>query len=281
MSLGTYNSKGNNKKNDYSPVTYSPVKFFNSESKIDPSTLNFSFWKSLLKVSITPLKVAQGSATEMDKDNVIDIYLSPMKAKLFFQYAEDFRNNPNKFTNVGIGTNKGIIYLTSGKTEFNIESLFVVIKLMNFDEGTVTSCIAYEFNRNNFGITDYTGGTEFNKNYDFAEFVEFDMFLDVIKSYVESVNYAIAATVVDNNKFDVARITGRIASIQEKLGIESGKKSYNGNSGNNNYWNNNGSSNLSSSSLNISSSSSNSNGPEQYDNLNQLVDDISSILVED
>lgn len=280
MSLGTYNSKGNNKKNDYSPVTYSPVKFFNSDSKIDPSTLNFSFWKSLLKVSITPLKVVQGSATEMDKDNNIDIYLSPMKAKLFLQYAEDFRKNPNKFTNVGIGTNKGIIYLTSGKSEFNTESLFVVIKLMNFEEGTVTSCIAYEFNRNNFGITDYAGGTEFNKNYDFAEFVEFDMFLDVIRSYVESVNYAIAATVVDNNKFDVARISNKIGSIQEKLGIETGKKSYNGSSNNSSYWNNNGSSNSSSSPA-MNTSSGSSNGPEQYDNLNQLVDDISSILVED
>ena len=37
MALGTYNNSGNNSKKDYSPTTYSPVKFFNSESKVDPS----------------------------------------------------------------------------------------------------------------------------------------------------------------------------------------------------------------------------------------------------
>lgn len=266
MALGTYN---NSKKKDYSPVTYSPVKFFNSESKIDPSTLNFSFWKSLLKISITPIKIAsEGSAPEIDKDNSIDIYLAPMKAKLFLQYANDFRNNRNKFNNVGIGTNKGIIYLTSGKNEFGVESIFVVVKLIDFEQGTVTSCIAYEFNRNNFGITDYTGGANFDKNYDYAELVEFDMFLDVISSYVSSVNYAIAATVVDNNKYDVSRMTTKITSIQEKLGIDTGKKS-GGGSNNNGYWNNNGN--------NSSSSSSSDSTPDQYDSLNQLVDDISSM----
>lgn len=277
MSLGTYNNS-NNKKKDYSPITYSPVRFFNSESKIDPSSLGFSFWKNLLKISISPMKnAAEGSVPEMDKDNSIDIYLSPLKAKLFLEYATEFRLDPNKFTNIGIGTNKGIIYLTSGKTEFGTDSLFVVIKLMDFEQGSVTSCIAYEFNRNTFGISNYTGGTNFEKNYDFAQFTEFDMFVETIFSYVSSVNYAIAASVIDNNKYENSRLNTKITSIQEKLGIDTNKKSsYNGGASSNNYWNNNGGSN-SSPNMNISSS----NSPEHYDNYNQLVDDISSMMVED
>ena len=268
MSLGTYNSNSNNKKKDFSPTTYSPVKFFNSESKVDPSSLNFAFWKSLLRISITPMKAkAEGSVPELDKDNSIDIYLSPMKAKLFLQYANDFRKDPNKFTNVGVGTNKGIIYLTSGKNEFGVDSLFVIIKIIDFEHNEILSCAAYEFNRNIFGITDYTEGANFNQNYDYAEFIEFDMFLDVISSYVSSVNYAIAASVVDNNKYDVSRLSTKITSIQEKLGIDFKKSS--GGVNNNSYWNNN------------SNKNSNNSNPEHYDNLNQLVDDISSMMVEE
>ena len=243
MSLGTYNSNTNNKKKDFSPTTYSPVKFFNSESSVDPSSLNFAFWKSLLRISITP-----------------------MKAKLFLQYANDFRKDPNKFTNVGVGTNKGIIYLTSGKNEFGVDSLFVIIKIIDFEHNEILSCAAYEFNRNIFGITDYTEGTSFNQNYDYAQFIEFDMFLDVISSYVSSVNYAIAASVVDNNKYDVSRLSTKITSIQEKLGIDFKKSS--GSVNNSSYWNNNGNKNSSA-------------NPEHYDNLNQLVDDISSMMVEE
>ena len=243
MSLGTYNSNSNNKKKDFSPTTYSPVKFFNSESSVDPSSLNFAFWKSLLRISITP-----------------------MKAKLFLQYANDFRKDPNKFTNVGVGTNKGIIYLTSGKNEFGVDSLFVIIKIIDFEHNEILSCAAYEFNRNIFGITDYTEGTSFNQNYDYAQFIEFDMFLDVISSYVGSVNYAIAASVVDNNKYDVSRLSTKITSIQEKLGIDFKKSSSGVN--NSSYWNNNGNKNSSA-------------NPEHYDNLNQLVDDISSMMVEE
>lgn len=276
MALGTYNNSGNNSKKDYSPTTYSPVKFFNSESKVDPSALNFTFWKSLLKISIIPMKnKSEGSVAEMDKDNSIDIYLSPMKAKLFLYYCNEFRKDPNKFTNVGIGTNKGIIYLTSGKTEFGIDSLFVIIKLIDFENnGNVSSCIAYEFNTENyFGIVDYAGGAEFNKNDEYSKFIELDMFIEVIESYVSSSNYAIAATVVDNNKYDVARVQNKISTIQEKLGIEIGKKSYSNNNGGSKYWNNGGNTS--------NNSNTNNTSPEQYDNLNQLVDDISNMLIED
>ena len=92
------------------------------------------------------------------------------------------------------------------------------------------------------------------------------MFLDVISSYVSSVNYAIAASVVDNNKYDVSRLSTKITSIQEKLGIDFKKSSSGVN--NSSYWNNNGNKNSSA-------------NPEHYDNLNQLVDDISSMMVEE
>jgi hypothetical protein len=146
---------------------------------------------------------------------------------------------------------------------------------MNIENnGNVSSCIAYEFNTENyFGIVDYAGGTEFNKNDEYSKFIELDMFIEVIESYVSSSNYAIAATVVDNNKYDVARVQNKISTIQEKLGIEIGKKSYSNNNGGSKYWNNGGNTS--------NNSNTNNTSPEQYDNLNQLVDDISNMLIED
>lgn len=268
MSLGAYNN--NIKKKDYSPVTYSPVKLFNSQTKVDPSALNFAFWKGLLRISITPLKnKSEGSVAELDKDNSIDIYLGPSKAKLFLQYMEEFRKSPDKFTNVGVGTNKGIIYLTNGKDEFNTESLFLVIKLIDFENGSVLSCIAYEFNNDYFGITNYVDGTTFDKNYDYSKYLELDMLIDVLTSYVNSCNYAIASSIIDANKYEMSRLNTKIASIQEKLGIDINKKSSYSN--NQSYWNNNGTSTTTSSSSNT----------EQYENLNQLVDDISSMIIEE
>ena len=46
------------------------------------------------------------------------------------------------------------------------------------------------------------------------------MFIQVLKSYVENVNAAIAASIIDSQKYDMNRITTRINSIQEKLGIQ-------------------------------------------------------------
>lgn len=220
MSLGTYNNS--NAKKDYSPTTYSPVRFYNSESKVDPSCMSFSFWKQLLKISISPYNqnTSEGSYPSIDKDASIEIYLSPMKAKLFLSYLKNIRDTGKcEWNNVGVNTNKGIIYFTEGK-EFGQNGQFIVIKIIDQESGNCMSSIAYEFNSNYSAIVNYNGGSDFNRDNTFAPSIEFDMFISVLENYVESVNYAIAATVVDNQKFDVSRITTRIMSIQDKLGIQ-------------------------------------------------------------
>ncbi len=260
MSLGSYN----NKKKDYSPVTYSPVRFYNSESKVDPTSMSFSFWKSLLKISIAPYQQNQneGSYPSIDKDSSIDIYLSPMKAKQLLLCCERFQKNPSEFTNIGVNTNKGIIYLTNGVSEFNTDSTFVVIKIVDPESGNITSAITYEFNKEFYAITDYTGGSNFNKNYDYSTWIEFEMFKTVLKSYVESANCAIAATVIDNNKFDVSRLTSRISSIQEKLGIQfNGGGNSSGGYAKSYFDNNSGSSSSSNTTLNTGTTS------ESYDEI--------------
>ena len=221
MSLGTFNN-GVNKKKDYSPVTYSPVRFANPDSKIDPSGLSFSFWKSLLKISIAPYTSnANGSFPTIDKDNSIDIYLSPMKAKILLDNCIAFQNDIHRWDNIGVNTNKGLIYLTDGREEFGVDdgSIFLVIKLIDSESGEITSAIAYQFVNNYYAITNYKGGSNFAKEVSTSN-PELEMFIQVLKSYVENVNAAIAASIIDSQKYDMNRITTRINSIQEKLGIQ-------------------------------------------------------------
>ena len=223
MSLGTYNNNGNIKKNDYSPTTYSQVKFFNSTSNIDASAMSFSFWKGLLKISIAPVKTGEGSNVEIDRDNSIDLYLTPAKATLLHQYGLMFKEDPTRFQNVGVSTNKGLIYFTTGESEFNIPAgkMFVVIKIVDSESGNVTSAIAYEFNSSQYyGIVNYVGGSTFEKDTNFANTFEFDMLMRVFESYIDSSSYAMAATVVENMKYDMSRINTKLTSIQDKLGIE-------------------------------------------------------------
>ena len=58
MALGdTYN---NNERKNYSPSVTSGYRFSNPESAIDKTSLSFTFWNKLLKVSIAPRKETEG-----------------------------------------------------------------------------------------------------------------------------------------------------------------------------------------------------------------------------
>lgn len=268
MSLGNFNS--NVKKKNYSPITYSNFKLYNGESKVDPTCLNFAFWNGLMRISITPIAMKQDSTPKLEKESSVDFYIGPNKAKMFLYYLKEFKTNQDKYINVGIGTNKGILYLTNGKNEFGVESMFIVIKLIDFPNNKIIAEAAYEFNTNIFGITNFKDqNLKFDKNYDFAKFAEIDMLIDIMTSYINSASYAYAATVIDANKFDTSRINTKINSIQEKLGIDYKKTSYGTSQS---YWDSDTSSNKTSNDYST---------PDQYDNISQLVEDISSMVVED
>jgi|GEM_PF-1624294 len=271
MALGTYSNKSSQKKN-YSPETYSQVRFFNPDSKVDPSAMSFSYWRGLMKISLSPIKVAQGSSPEIDRDNVTEIYLSPIKALLFLLYVEAFKKDPSLYANSGVTTNKGIIYITNGKSEFNMteDTAFIVVKLVD-ESGNVTSSIAYEFGKSGyFGITDYNGGTNFQKNYDYADTIELDMFIKTLASYVSSANNAIAGSVAEAMHYDINSIKSKLTSIQESLGIETNKSYGNAPKSNaSSFWNNNGSSSSSLNNNNVQGS--------DYENYNELIDDLSDV----
>ena len=105
MSLG---STQNKPKEVYQPEVYSNYKFYNSKSSVDKTGLTFTFWKGLLKVTITPFKSAvQGEKNELDKDMALSIYLTPHKAMLFAEALKQFKADGGCYE-YNIRTNKGL-----------------------------------------------------------------------------------------------------------------------------------------------------------------------------
>ena len=77
--------QGNGGSNDvFTPSTRSSYKFFNSTSSLDKTMLTFTYWNSLLRITMNPIIVQDGSANKVDTNNRIDMYFSPSKAQMFF-----------------------------------------------------------------------------------------------------------------------------------------------------------------------------------------------------
>ena len=122
MALGdTYN---NNERRNYSPSVTAGYRFSNPDSTIDKTSLSFTYWNKLLKISIAPKKETEGDTIAFDHENAGNVYLSHTKALIFYKEIMRFLDeytNGTAVTNAGVNTGKeGLIYICDGK-EFNAE----------------------------------------------------------------------------------------------------------------------------------------------------------------
>lgn len=267
------NNQANNNNQVYSPTVHSGYKFFNSGSRVDKTSLSFEYWNGLLKVIITPIIVQEGSPNKMDDDNAVAIYMSPSRAYLFLKCLKEFRRNPDKYTNLGVPTNKGVIYIANGSM-FNDEGILLGIDLIDAS-GNVTAKYAYHFTSELFALENYTaniGIGDQTKYTDCSTDLEVDMLEIVLDQYIKSATAAMAASVMDANKFNDNRLFSFIKDVKEKLGITSSGRS---NSYNKSSW------------LNSSSATNNNNSgtrstndtvkPNQVD-YNEMLSNIESLM---
>ena len=71
--MNTNNYQNNNGNDEvFTPTVRSSYRFFNSDSSVDNTTMSFNYWNSLLKISMNPIIVKEGSANKVDNDNHID-----------------------------------------------------------------------------------------------------------------------------------------------------------------------------------------------------------------
>ena len=249
--MTTNNNQSNTNNNEvFTPSTRSTFKFFNSNSKVDNTALSFTYWNSLLKITMNPIVVQEGSANKIDTNNHIDIYLSPSKAQMLLHCIQKFRANPDDYSNIGVPTNKGIIYIANGEKMYNVKGTFIVINIIN-SEGVKEGEAAYEINTDLYGIKNYSGGTNFDKYYDYSSSLELDMIETLLKSFIEAYTNAVASSILEANKYNDNRMFNFIKDAKEKLGIKNEGSSSKYNSKSN--WYNSNSTSVSSESPKVNS----------------------------
>lgn len=269
--MSNYQNNNTGSNNEvFTPTTRSSYRFYNANSSIQNTVMGFSFWNSLLKITINEVIVKEGSANKVDTDNHIDMYLSPSKAKLFLQAIQMYKSNPDVYMNLGVNTNRGAIFIANGRNMFGKGGACIVIDLINNETGEIESEAVYEFNTKDvYIITDYQGGTNFRKDTSYANSLELDMFENLLIQFINAYTNAVASSIIECNKYNDNRQFSFIKDVREKLGISKSDGGSSRNYNRSNWFNNNG---------NASSTVSDNSSKHESSSYDDVLADIESIM---
>lgn len=218
------NGQQQNNKGIFEPSYYSRLRWKNEESKL---TLSVSFWKGLLKLSIT--QAQQDFSGSVNIDEIAYIHLSSMKASIMAQYVEKIINDKNSTDILGVNTGSsetqgliavsrdtnGVPYLFIGKVDGNGKYLSSQKFLFNHK---------YNYGLNIKSLEDL----KFDKEY--MDELELQQLHDLFEDYARSSNGALGFSVHDVARYEEAKASDSLFKIMTNLGIKGGGKS--GNSSN-------------------------------------------------
>lgn len=215
-------NKDNNNKN-FDPTVYTPLRFKNPDAKADPSELSFSYWKNMLKVTISPKMEAKPDDKyimyDHDVNNNGGILINPIKAKMLHDDIVEMMKSDGAINCVGVPSGvAGLITFSNGK-EYGVDGYMLVIRKLDQNGNTISS-YSYQFNNSDY----YTSIRNFNEStHDYTkhkhERVEIDYFLKILKEFYCSQTYAYAYSNIDAGKFNNSRINTKIELVMDKLGI--------------------------------------------------------------
>ena len=212
-------------KEMYRPSVYG-ISAANPDAKYEKTSLSFSIWKRLLKVTISP-KVNDDSLgyTKFDRENSVSIYLTPDRANVLHAILAEFKmmysNNVNVEYSKGVATNLGAIVVSNGSTTEHKGIPSITIAIMG-ENGKVSKMYTYEIKiGNNFAVLDFNPKTgEYKTENDPYKYCEIDLILAQLQQYVYGATGGISATTVDSMSFELAKLQSSQYKIAEKLGVD-------------------------------------------------------------
>lgn len=212
----------NNRSEVYSPTTRCGYKFFNNDSAVDKTALDIAYWNGLMKLTFLPIITKDDGSVRLDVERKSDVYLTPTKALQLLHYFKVFRENPKAFQSAGVPIKGGICMVSPpGKTGNTKNAKNICILAMKVDEtGEITNEFAYEFTSNSTVVVNYTGGKDFETDDSYAVDMELDVFEKILATYVESSTSAMAASVLEANKYNSDRDFSFMKDVRTKLGIQ-------------------------------------------------------------
>ena len=243
MSLGDTTNNNNNER--FQPTVYCPIKLKNTECEKDPSELSFSYWKNLLKISISPMITGDTNTpyASFDHKNQGTVHLTHDKARILYAEIMEFLKDPDAYNNMGVPSGAtGLISISNGK-EFGVNSPILVIRKINQETGCVESSYMYQFKTNYASVRNFDESTQkFDRC--IYEQIEIYVLMDILKSYYESMSYSTAYTVINANQYNDSRYNTKLDLLMDKLGIERKQPKASSGGYNSSYFNmNNGNNN--------------------------------------
>lgn len=215
MGFNTYNNN-QQKQPEYS--LFSNYRMNNAESKIDATCISFKYWKSSLCIGIFPRKNTGNDEIAFDMDNGITIYLSHTKARILKNELINFLNDPVKYNGSGVPSGQAVITISNGN-EYGKNTPVITIRKVDAT-GNVTASFAYEFKTNYYYSIHKYIGDNFDTDYESYNNIEIEQFITVLDEYIKASTNAIAFSVMDQRKYSLNRIEGKIDAMAEKLGVE-------------------------------------------------------------
>ncbi len=213
MALGNYD---NNKKEQYLPVYYSEYGTGNSNG-IDPSSLSYSFYNRMLKLSISPLKMNNGDKIAYDHDNAATVWLTHTKARMLHEQIK--RVLSGEISNGGVNTGtEGLVRFSDGK-ELGVNDYCLIISKID-ESGKEISSYAYQFkSKYHYAVDNFDSKDASHKKHYYND-IEIIQLLDLLESYYIAMTGANAYSVMDGMRFNTNSNNTKIDLIMSKLGIE-------------------------------------------------------------
>lgn len=237
MALGDYSRNTDNNKKTYAqPIVRLDSYGTMNPDGVDPSALNYEFYNGMLKIIITPLKFGSDPNKKFtfDNENRSEMWLTPTKAKIFYDEVMYLLHHRDEINNVGVCTTKGGTLIYSTGKEFGVDTDCLIIKKIG-EHGKIESTYVYQFkkNPNNFAVRNFTGEEIVNEGFNKVNYenTEIEQLLAIIKQFAEAMTGAYAYANLYYGRFEYNRIIGKMNAIMDKMGIE---KSSEYNRGNNN-----------------------------------------------
>ena len=200
----------------FSPTVYG-YSFSNAESVVDKSNINFSMWKTTIKVSISPLIDTGTNEWRVDRKNSISAYLIPAKALMFADILKKFKEDPEKYNNWGVASGSAYISVINPKSVKSDADGFAIINIRRISsEGVVEASYSYEVKAGNtynavIGFDEKKG--TFSQDFDAYASTELDLIITQLEQYACAMTNTQAFAVV-NNQYDY------LDKIAQKVGAD-------------------------------------------------------------
>ena len=224
MALGSNTYQNNNQQQNFEPSYYSRFRIKNA---VENLSLTFTYWKGLLKLSISQSNDNTNNNGGGKVVELASIHLSPLKARLFAncvqKVIDDTESSSSYGVNTGTGASNGLIAI--GR---EMGKAYLIIAKVNGD-GSFEAKQRFDFNINyNFSLK-FSDFDKLSHVKEMDDNIELVIFRDALIDYSRAFVGAYAAATHDIGRYETGKINSLIRNIAEKNGIQT--KSNNSNFG--------------------------------------------------